>query len=154
MDEMDRKLLTLLQENGRMSNAALARKVGLAPSAVLERVRKLESQGPIRGFAALMDAAVLGLPLLAFIQVKSQDGCWSDETSRRLSEIPYVMEVHSVTGDDCYLVKVRARDTNHLNLMMKDYFKSISSIISTRTTIVLATSKESCSMPIEETDCD
>lgn len=152
MDELDRQILMLLQKDGRVSNAALARTVGLVPSAVLERVRKLEARGVIKGYRAVLDEVQIGLPLLAFIHVKTKDGCWSDDTSNKLKEIPYVLEVHSITGDDCYLVKLRARDTSHLNDMLRDYLKPIETIVSTHTTIVLERTKESTVLPVEGTD--
>ena len=152
LDQIDRNILAIIQEQAKHSNAELARKIGMAPSAVLERIRKLEEKGIITGYQAKFNPHAMGYGLLAYIFVKSQDGCWSEETSAKLSAIPQVLECHGIAGEDCYLVKIRARDTEDLNRILKIYFQPIQSIISTRTTIVLETHKETLSLPIDEVD--
>lgn len=90
--------------------------------------------------------------LLAFIFVKSKESCWEGVTHKLLSEAPEVLECHSITGEDCYLVKVRARDAEHLNRVLRDRIGLIDTVVSTRTTIVLETTKESSILPILEVD--
>ncbi|HEY0080592.1 MAG TPA: Lrp/AsnC family transcriptional regulator [Pyrinomonadaceae bacterium] len=146
MDEKDERILEILQADGRITNVELARMVELTPSATLERVRKLEERGLIKGYMALLDAKALGLPLVAFIFLRV-DGIENvfgaaDETGERLAALPSVQEVHHLAGEDCFIVKVRARDTDDLYRVLKQEFGSIKSIRSTRTTIVLNTVKE------------
>lgn len=150
IDEVDRKILVFLQENARVSNAEIARDVGMAPSAIHERIRKLEERGVITGYHAAFNARSLGYGLLAFVYVSSKDGCWCPDTHRELCDIPEVQECHGIAGEDCFLVKVRARDTRHLNKILRDRFAPISSVTSTRTTIALETNKESQYLPLEE----
>ena len=142
IDEIDAEILTLLQENARVSQAEVARAVGLAPSAVLERLRKLEARGTIKGYAALLDPHVLELQMLAFVAVKSEEAPGEDTVARALAQCPEVLEVHHVAGDDCYLLKVRARDAEHIGQLLRHRFGRIPGVRSTRTTIVLETVKE------------
>ena len=114
INETDRKILEILQGNARTSNAEIARKVGLAPSAVFERIRKLEERDVIRGYRAEINPKVLGLAQLAFTFVRSNDRPGGVETGEKLAEIPEILEVHHVAGEDCFLVKARARDAEAL----------------------------------------
>ncbi len=148
LDQLDLRILELLQADARISNAAIARKVGLAPSATLERIRKLERRGLIQGYAARLDAAALGLGLLAFVFVRSNESVGSPQTARRLAALPEVQEIHHIAGEDCFLVKVRAANTQALGELLSSRFGRIPSITSTRTTIVLRTLKEVSSLPI------
>lgn len=147
MDEKDKKILELLQRDGRMTNADLAKALNLTPSATLERVKKLEEGGLIRGYMALVNPKALDLGLLAFIFV--QVDCKDEESAaRELESLPCVQELHHLAGEDCYLVKVRARDTEDLyRILTSDFWRSLK-IQSTRTTIVLSTSKETPILPI------
>lgn len=142
IDDIDRRILGLLQENARVSNAEIARELGMAPSATLERVRKLEEKGYIQGYEARLDAEQLGLGLTAFVFVNSMDEIWADNAAKALAAIDQVQEVHHVAGEDCFLVKVRAADTHDLSRLLRERIGSIPSVRSTRTTIVLETVKE------------
>ncbi|HEV7376032.1 MAG TPA: Lrp/AsnC family transcriptional regulator [Pyrinomonadaceae bacterium] len=152
MDEKDEKILELLQEDGRMSNVDLARAVEMTPSAMLERVRKLEERGLIKGYMALIDPHALELGLLAFIFVRVADEYaleQSERTADGLAALPSVLEVHHLAGEDCFLVKVRARDTDDLYRILKEEFEQFKNIRSTRTTIVLKTVKETPRLAIK-----
>jgi Lrp/AsnC family leucine-responsive transcriptional regulator len=142
IDEIDGTILDILQDNARISQADVARSVGLAPSAVLERIRKLETRGVIRGYAALVDPHALDLPMLAFVAVKSEEAPGDDGVARALAQCPEVLELHHVAGEDCYLLKVRARDAEHIGRLLRHRFGRIPGVKSTRTTIVLETVKE------------
>lgn len=152
LDPIDRQITRMLQSNARETQADIARAVGLAPSAVLERIRKLEARGVIRGYAAELDPKVLGLGLLAFVAVRTDEAGTESRIGDALSEHPEVLEVHDVAGDDCYLIKVRARDAEHLGHLLRTRFARIPGVRSTRTTIVLETFKETSRLPILETD--
>ena len=142
IDEIDATLLDILQYNARTTQAELAKAVSLAPSAVLERLRKLESKGIIKDYVALIDPHVVGRGLLAFVAVRSTDHGPDMPSAIELARIPEVLEVHHVAGDDCYLLKVRARDAEHLGQILRQQISSTPSVTSTRTTIVLETVKE------------
>ena len=142
LDPIDVEIISLLQENARLPQAEIARTVGLAPSAVLERLRKLEGKGVITGYAAQIDPRALDQRLLAFIAVRTTDRPGEGRVANELAAVREVLEVHHVAGDDCYLLKVRARDAEHLGQILRQQIASTASVTSTRTTIVLETVKE------------
>ena len=148
IDEIDALILDKLQENARETQAEIARAVGLAPSAVLERIRKLEARRIIRGYSADVDPVVLDRAMLAFVAVRSVEGPSDDSVARQLSVLPEVLEVHHVAGDDCYLIKVRTKDAEALGVLLRTTIGHIPGVRSTRTTIVLETVKETSRLPI------
>lgn len=147
-DETDRQILELLQSDARLPNAEIARRLGMAASAIHERIKKLESRGLIRGYEARLDPAPLGRKLLAFVFVRADELPGEADTGERLAEIPEVLEVHHVAGEDCYLAKIRCADTDELGRLLRDRFGTIPTVRSTRTTIVLGTLKETGRLPI------
>ena len=147
IDAVDTQILSILQDNARTSNAEVARRVGLAPSAVHERIRKLEERGVIEGYGVRIAPKAADVGLLAFIFVRSDESPGEDQAADDLAARPGVQEVHHVAGEDCFLVKVRARDTDALGALLRD-LKSIPSVRATRTTIVLDTIKESAALPL------
>ncbi len=149
IDKIDLTILRILQDNGRTSNADLARAVGMAPSAVLERMRKLERKGVIRGFEAVLRPKDVGFTLTAFTFVRADEGVGTLDIGKELARVPGVLEAHYTAGQDSYLVKVRARDTEHLQLILQQ-FGAIPGVRDTRTTVVLTTLKETRSLPIGE----
>jgi Lrp/AsnC family leucine-responsive transcriptional regulator len=153
-DEIDLKILELLQEDARIANAEIARRVGMAPSAILERIRKLEARGVLAGYAARIDPHALGLGLLAFVFVRAEGRVWESTAAERLAGIPGVQEVHHIAGEDCYLVKVRAADTEDLGRLLRERFAAVANVRSTRTTVVLATVKESARLPLPAEEAD
>jgi Lrp/AsnC family leucine-responsive transcriptional regulator len=149
-NDTDAKILTILQENARTSHAEIARTVGLAPSAVLERVRKLEARGIIRGYVAELDPEALDLRMLAFVAVRTTDRPGDLRVAHAVATVPEVLEVHDVAGDDCLFLKIRARDAAHLSQILRDRLGVIDGISSTKTTIVLETVKEGCRLAIDQ----
>lgn len=150
LDKVDLNILRLMQENARISNADLARELEMAPSAVLERVKKLEQKNVILQYTVRLDASVLQQKLLAFITMKTADGLGSNHAAMELAKIPEVQEVHHIAGEDCYLIKVRTADSSTLMDLMRNSFSKIPNILSTRTTIVLETVKEQQQLVIPE----
>lgn len=143
LDPVDLRILELLQANARISNADLAREVNMAPSAVLERVKKLEQKKVIKQYNTAIDPSAVRQKLLAFIFIKSKEGfTCSSETAKSLAAIPEVQEVHHIAGEDCFLVKVRTADSASLMELMRNSLQKIPNILSTKTTIVLETVKE------------
>lgn len=149
-DAVDRRILALLQQNARTSNADIARELEMAPSAILERIRKLEQKGVIEGYEGRIDPRTVGLSLLAYIFVRSGEPAGASVTGKALTQIPEVQEVHHVAGEDCYLVKIRARDTDDLARLLRERFAVIPQMQHTRTTIVLGTLKESAQLPLSQ----
>jgi Lrp/AsnC family leucine-responsive transcriptional regulator len=149
IDATDREILKILQQNARVSNAEIARQVGMAPSAILERIRKLEGRGVIKGYEVRIDPAALGLNLLAYIMVRTKDFGGELRTGEVLAEIEEVQEVHHIAGEDCFLVKARVRDARTLGRLLRERFASGDGISSTRTTIVLETLHETTRLPID-----
>jgi len=143
LDNIDLQILELMQSNARISNSDLAKEVGMAPSAVLERVKKLEHKKIIKQYNTAIDPAAVQQKLLAFIFIKSKEGftCCTD-TAQQLAAIPEVQEVHHIAGEDCFLVKVRTADSAGLMELMRNRLQKIPNILSTKTTIVLETVKE------------
>lgn len=148
LDETDRRILELLQSDARIANAAIARDVGLAPSAVFQRIRKLEDSGVIRGYHAHLDPNVLGQGLMAFIAVQTGEGARARETAGLLAGIPEVLEVHRVVGEDCFFLKVRVRDAEALGALLDEKIQRLAPVASTKTTIVLSTAKNGLVGPI------
>ncbi len=148
LDSVDTAIVALLQANGRMSNAEIARRLDMAPSAILERIRKLEERGVIQGYHARVNPHAVGLGLTAFILVRTEERVGSGAIGLALARIPEVLEVHHVAGEDCYLVKVRVRDTAALGRLLRDRFGRLRSVRNTRSTVVLDTIKETLALPI------
>ena len=148
MDKIDLKILSIVQGDARISNAEISRKLEMAPSAVLERVRKLEEKGIITGYETRLNPKVLNNGLAAFIFVRETEDRENRNTAEKLAKLPEVLEVHHVAGEDCLLVKVRTKDTDHLERLLTKDFGAIKSILSTRTTIVLSTTKESINISL------
>ncbi|MGE4553414.1 MAG: Lrp/AsnC family transcriptional regulator, partial [Desulfovibrionaceae bacterium] len=114
IDRINRKILTILQANARTSNAEIARRVDMAPSAVLERIRKLERAGVIQGYEARINPKALDLGLTAFTLVRAEERVGATDTGEALATVPNVLEVHYCAGQDSYLVKVRAANAEGL----------------------------------------
>ena len=148
IDDIDRQILNILQQNARTSNAEIARQVEMAPSAVLERIRRLEAKGVIQGYEVRINPEALGQNLLAYVFVRSNDFDSDLKTAEMLADIPEVLEAHHIAGEDCYLLKVRTRDAKALGRLLRERIGSNGSVQSTRTTIVLETLREGSRLPL------
>jgi Lrp/AsnC family leucine-responsive transcriptional regulator len=150
IDAISLKILKILQERARIPNVDVARKVGLAPSAVLERIRKLESQGFIDGYEVRLNPERFSRSLVAFIILGIRKLTDEKAVGMRLAEIPGVQEVHYITGEDSFLIKIRVADNQELGRFIQDEIASINAVVSTRTSVVLSTYKETAKIPIDE----
>jgi Lrp/AsnC family transcriptional regulator, leucine-responsive regulatory protein len=148
IDEIDKQILNIIQKDARIANAEIARQVGLAPSAVLERIRKLEERGVIRGYATELEPKAVGYGLTAFVSVRTRECC--SETDKTLAEIPEVLEVHDVAGEDSYLLKVRVKNAEDLSRLLRERLKNVPNVAATKTTVVLQTIKETTALPIDQ----
>lgn len=141
LDEIDLKLLTLLQDDGRMSQHDLAEAVGLSSPATGERLRKLEERGVIRGFTAVVDPKLLGRDVTAFIAVGIDGSKFYPEFVAKAKEHPEILECHAVTGQGSHLVKIRTSDTSTLERLLAE-IQSWPGVHWTQTSIVLSSLKE------------
>jgi Lrp/AsnC family transcriptional regulator, leucine-responsive regulatory protein len=140
VEEIDRKIVSLLARNGRMSFTELARQAGLSVSAVHQRVRRLEQDGVIKGYAAMFNPDDIGLPLTAFVSVKPFDAAAPDDLPQRLEHLTAIEACHSVAGDENYILKVRVASPTALEELL--YQIRTQGGVSTRTTVVLSTAYE------------
>ena len=140
VEEIDRKILSLLTGDGRMSFTDLARQTGLSVSATHQRVRRLERRGLIRGYAAVIDPADAGLPLTAFVSIKPFDLSAADDAPQRLAHLAAIEACHSVAGEENYILKVRVASPGDLENLLSEIRAAAN--VSTRTTIVLSTPYE------------
>ena len=140
MEEIDRKIVSLLARNGRMSFTDLAKQAGLSVSAVHQRVRKLEQDGVITGYAAVLDPEAIGLPMTAFVSIKPFEPAAPDDVPQRLEHMNEIEACHSVAGEENYILKVRVATPAAL----EDLLQQIRTLggVSTRTTVVLSTPYE------------
>ncbi|RFU43753.1 Lrp/AsnC family transcriptional regulator [Paraburkholderia sp. DHOC27] len=166
MDAIDRRILCILQENGRLSNQEIAERVNLSPSPCLRRIRRLEESGVIRGYVALLDAQRLGLDLLAYVNVRLEKrggptlSAYGDSMPARagathaelfrasVQSWPEVVACHAMTGDMDYLLRVQVEDMAHFSRFMQDQLLHHPSVIDVKTSFSLDTIKETTALPI------
>ena len=150
LDAIDRRILTELQGNARISNAELAEAVGLSPSPCLRRVRALEAAGVIKGYAALLDAAEVGLPISVFVQVtlerQIERALEAFETA--IQDRPEVMECYLMTGDADYLLRVVVSDLNAYERFLKEHLTRVSGVASIKSSFALNQVKYSTALPL------
>ena len=138
LDDLDLRILEALQRNARSTFAELGSVVGLKPPAVHDRVKRLESRGYVRGYAAQLDSKLLGLELTAFVSCYTAPDASYDDFTQALGLMPEVCEVHSVAGEESFVLKVMTRSTHHLDSVLSR-LKVVPGMARTKTTIVLST---------------
>ncbi len=139
IDDVDLRILEILQEKARIPNAEVARQVGMAPSAILERIRKLEQQGIIQGYEVRLNPAHFGQGLVAFVQLKTTG---SVDIGVQLSEIPGAQEVFQISGDSSYLIKLRVTSLQELGRCLREDFAVIAGVSDISSQVVLDILKE------------
>jgi Lrp/AsnC family leucine-responsive transcriptional regulator len=145
VDDFDRKLLGVLVEDATISYAELGQRVGLSAPAVHERVKRLRRSGAIRRTSALIDPVAVGKPLLAFIHVDTTGWCKS-QALLAIERFPEVEEIHSVTGDTCLLLKIRAANTQALEGLLAHLY-AVPGVSATRSYVALSTQLERSVQP-------
>jgi len=141
LDDIDRKILSLLQRDSRMTNAAIAAEVGLTAPSVFERIRKLEQRGVIRGYTVTLDPAALGKVLTAFIRVTVEEDENYEAGVKAVGADPDVLECYHVAGEDCLIIKTRVADPAELERLLKR-IRSRVTVQRSVTMIALAAYKE------------
>lgn len=142
MDSIDKKIMRQLMRDGRATWAALGDLTGLSAAAAAQRVRRLEEDGVIRGYAALVDPDAVGVGLLAYVSVRFAAPGPRAAFLKRVRSLPWVQECHHVTGEMDYLLKIRCAGTKALERLISVELKDRCKAAETRTSIVLATAKE------------
>ncbi len=149
IDEISLKILKILQEKARIPNVEVSRMVGLAPSAVLERIRKMEKMGIIEGYEVRLNPEQFQSSQIAFVCIKTQEGSTKNvHIGDQLAKLDEAQEVHYVAGDDCYLVKLRVANTAELDQVLRQKIFPIKGVKTTKTATVLSTYKETARIPI------
>lgn len=159
IDAIDRRILAILQENGRLSNQEIAERINLSPSPCLRRIRRLEESGVIRGYVALLDAQKLGLDLLAYVNVrleKRSDPALSPRGGATHADLfraavqtwPEVVACHAMTGDMDYLLRVQVEDMAHFSRFVQEQLLHHPSVIDVKTSFSLEKFKETTALPI------
>ena len=147
LDKVDRKILRLLQDNGRMSMTELAEQVGMSVSPVSERVRRLERDGVITGYAARVNPQALGLGLLVFVEIKlrSKSGNIFDDFRREVAKVPQILECYLVSGEYDYLLKMRLPDMAAYRDLLGNILLQLPAAAESRSYVVMEEAKE-CSL--------
>lgn len=151
LDHVDLKILSLLQEDGRMSNQELAERVFLSPSSCLRRVRLLEENGVIARYSAVLDTTTLGLEVDAFVQVTMRRDVerWHENFSVSLKAWPEVVGSYIITGEANYLLRVRARSLKHFSAFILEKLYKTDGVLDIRSNIVLQTIKDTHTIAAE-----
>lgn len=149
IDEISLQILKILQEKARIPNVEVSRKVGLAPSAVLERIRKMEKQGIIDGYEVRLNPERFNRSLVAFVYVAAK-ASQTEKIGYKLAELSEVQEVHFITGRDSFFIKLRCKDTDALGQFLCQKIQTLDGVISTKTETVLSTVKETNRIPLTQ----
>ena len=150
MDHIDYRILDLLQRDARTTQVQIAEAVGLSQPSVADRIRKLDQSGAVLGYVARLDARRMGNDIRAFIGVRVSHPRHHEGFTRRIQQIPDVLECHRVAGLDSYVLKVVSRNTETLDDLISGTLRRLPGVTRTTTTIVLATVKETTVVPLPD----
>jgi Lrp/AsnC family leucine-responsive transcriptional regulator len=150
LDSIDRKLLAALQRRGRMSNADLSDRVNLSPSACHRRVQRLEAEGYIREYVALLDPRKLGVPTTVFVEItlSGQADELLDSFEKAVARIPDVLECHLMAGSADYLLKVVAEDTEDFARIHRQYLARLPGVQGMQSSFALRTVCKTTALPV------
>jgi Lrp/AsnC family leucine-responsive transcriptional regulator len=147
LDEIDLKILKMLQENGRIKRNEIAQATGLSVPSVSERMKKLEDAGIIKGYTAILDSKKLGKDITAFVFVSIDSSKNYPLFIERVMDVDEILECHSITGEGSHLLKVKTENTSTLEKLLAR-IQSWPGVTGTRTNIVLSTIKETTKIKI------
>ena len=150
MDKTDLQILQILQKKARIPNVEVARTIGMAPSAVLERIKKLEARGIIEGYEVRLNPEMFNCAMIAFIHMGIKDPSQIVETGNAVAAIEQVQEVHYLAGEDCLMAKFKVSGNKELESILRTRIAGITSIKTTRTFIALSTYKESAKIKLPD----
>jgi len=149
-DSIDRNILGILQDNGKITNAQLSIEVGLSPAPTLERVKKLEKNGVIESYHAHLSKQEIGLGVSTFVHVAliGHRKTIVDDFIKQILVIPEIVECHHITGQGDFILKVVSKDISSYQKLLVEVINEIPEIDNTQSTVILSTFKESKVMPI------
>ena len=149
-DSIDRKIIQILQQEGRIANKELAERIGLTTTPTLERVRRLEREGVIKGYSARINKEAVGRGFSAFVQVtlKVHQLNLMEEFTSAIGEIPEILACYHTTGDGDFLLHVVAKDTKDFEQLMRNKLTTLPDVERLHTSIVLNTIKEQSPIPV------
>ncbi len=150
LDRTDRQILEILQADGRISNVALARKVNLTPTPCLERVKRMEREGYIRGYTALLNPHMVGAGLLVFVEIsllRNSPGAFR-EFRREAKKLTGILECHLVSGNFDYLIKARVKDMYEYRELLGEKILALPEVADSRSYVVMEEIKESTLIPL------
>lgn len=150
MDEIDRRILNKLMENGRATWKVLALELELSQPTIADRVRRLEEQGVILGYRGVVTPAAIGLHLAAFVAVTLGRPDDREPFLKKIAKLPEIQECHHIAGDYDYLLKIRCANTKALDNLISGELKNLKGVLRTQTTIVLDTMKETSALHVPE----
>lgn len=152
LDEIDRRILDILQSNAKITNAQLSKEIGLSPAPTLERVKKLENSGIIKSYHAMLDTDKIGLGVYTFVMVtlKGHNKKNIDHFLNEINMIPEVIECHHITGSGDFVLKVIAKDITSYQHLMLEKVSEIEVVDSLQSMVILSTFKNSKVMPIPQ----
>lgn len=152
LDHIDRKILTILQQDGRIANNKLAEKVGLTTTPTLERVKRLEREGIIKGYSARVDEEAIGKGLVVFcsLRLAVHQMHTLDEVCDQINEMSEIQSCYHITGDSDFLLKIVVKDMPAYEKFMHDKLTRLPGIERIYSNIVLSTKKENYHIPIDE----
>lgn len=151
MDTIDLQILQILQKKARVPNVEVARTIGMAPSAVLERIKKLEARGIIEGYEVRLNPEMFNCAMIAFVHMQVKAPSQVMETGNAVAEIEQVQEVHYLAGEDCLMAKIKVSGNKELERILRTHIAGIPSIQNTRTFIALSTYKETAKIKLPDT---
>ena len=154
IDKTDVAILKILQEDATTSNTKIAKELGMVPSAILERIRKIESKGIIKQYQAVLNAEKIKLPMVVFTNIKVNVSNWSKECEEELLAIENIEEIHEVVGFDSYILKIRVKDMDDLSSILKDKIGAIPEVATTQSTMVIKSLRDRGSLPLHNVGKD
>lgn len=151
MDNTDLQILQILQKKARIPNVEVARNIGMAPSAVLERIKKLEARGVIQGYEVRLNPDMFHCAMIVFIHIKVVSPAELVQTGETLAKIDHIQEVHHLAGEDCLMVKLRVESNTELETILRTQIATLDGVKETKTFIALSTFKETAKIMLPET---
>lgn len=150
LDQIDRKILEILQSNAKITNAQLSKEIGLSPAPTLERVKKLETSGLIKSYHAMLDIEKVGLGVSTFVQVTlaGHNKRNIDAFIKEINKVEEVIECHHITGSCDFILKIITRDIASYQKLMLERVSEIKEVDSLQSMVILSTFKDSKVLPL------
>lgn len=150
MDDIDRRILDILQRDGKISQARIAETVGLTTPSVNERIKKLETKGFIRRFTALLDPRLVGMPLVAHVDVMLEHPRFERPFLDEIEGLLEVQECYAISGEYGYRLKLRAQSVEHFEALLREKVQTIRGVARTRVDLSLSVKKDSTLLALPE----